>query len=86
MARLHLDVLQSLRDVEVVAASSRGIETLERLAKDYGISQRFRNNDEMLEKVKLDAVVVTVSAANVRDVTLTCIEKRASALIETPRT
>jgi predicted dehydrogenase len=84
MARLHLDVLQSLEDVEVVAISSRGIERLEKLAKDCGICQRFRNNDEMLETVKPDAVVVTVNAANVYDVALTCIKHRVSGLIEKP--
>jgi len=84
MARRHLEVLRSLEDVEVVAISSRGSERLEKLAEDSGISQRFRNNEEMLKKVRPDAVIVAVSAESVYDVALGCIERRVSALLEKP--
>lgn len=84
MARRHLQVLQSLPDVEVVAASSRGAERLEKLAKDFDIPQAFRNNEQMLTSVKPDAVVVTVSAANVHDVAISCIERGVPSLLEKP--
>jgi len=84
MARRHLDVLRALPDVEVVAVSSRGPEKLEKLAEDYHIPEKFRNNEDMLKAVKPDAAVVAVSVANVHDVTLTCIKHRVSALVEKP--
>jgi predicted dehydrogenase len=84
MARQHLQVLQSLPDVQVVAISSRGIERLEKLAEDFGIPQRFRKNEEMLETVKPDAAVVAVSAANVYAVALSCIQSGTPTLLEKP--
>jgi predicted dehydrogenase len=84
MARRHLDVLQSLKDVEVVAVSSRGIEKLEKLASDCHIGEQYRDNDRMLKAIKPDAVVVAVSASNIYQVALSCIERGVSALIEKP--
>ena len=84
MARRHIEVLKSIPEVEVIAVSSRGIERLEKLANDFGISQRFRDNGEMLKTVRPDAVVVAVSAANVHQVTLLCIEGRVPTLLEKP--
>jgi predicted dehydrogenase len=84
MARRHLDVLQSLKDVEVVAVSSRGSEKLGKFAGDYHIEQQYRDNDQMLKAVKPDAVVVAVSASNVYQVASSCIERGLSALIEKP--
>jgi predicted dehydrogenase len=84
MARRHLQVLQSLTDLEVVAASSRGAERLEKLARDFGIPQAFRNNEQMLTSVKPDAVIVAVSVANVHDVTISCIERGVPTLLEKP--
>jgi len=84
MARRHLDVLGALADVEVVAVSSRGAEKLEKLAEEYHIPEKFRNNDDMLKAMKPDAAVVAVSVANVHDVTLKCIKHDISTLIEKP--
>jgi predicted dehydrogenase len=84
MARRHLQVLQSLPDVEVVAASSRGAEKLEKLAKDFGIPQTFRNNEQMLTSVKPDAVIVAASVANMHDATMPCIEHGLPTLLEKP--
>jgi len=64
MARRHLQVFQSLSDVEVVAASSRGAEKLEKLAEDFDIPQTFRNNEQMLTAIKPDAVIVAASVAS----------------------
>ena len=84
MARRHLDVLRTLQDIEIVAASSRGKERLQKLAFDYHIPREFRDNNEMLETVKPDAVIVAVSAPNVYQVASTCIQHGVSALIEKP--
>jgi len=84
MARRHLQVLQSLPDVEVVAASSRGAEKLEKFAKEFGILQTFRNNGQMLTSVKPDAVVVAVSVTNVHNVAISCIERGVPTLLEKP--
>ena len=84
MARRHLDVLRALSDVNVVGVSSRGAEKLNKLAEDYNLEAKFRNNDDMLKAVKPDAAVVAVSVANVHDVTMTCIKHHISTLIEKP--
>jgi predicted dehydrogenase len=84
IARRHLDVLQSLADIEISAVSSRGSQRLEKLATDYHIQHKFRDNTEMLAKAKPDAVIVAVSAANVQKVALSCIERGVPALIEKP--
>lgn len=83
MARRHLEVLGSLPGVEIAAVSSRGIDKLQKLASDFGVTQ-FRSNEEMLRQVRPDAVVVAVSVASVYDVALTCIRRGVSALIEKP--
>jgi predicted dehydrogenase len=84
MARRHLDVLQALREVQVLAVSSRGPERLRKLSEDYQIPETYLNNDEMLRNIKPDAAVVAVSAANVCDVTLTCIKHGVPTLLEKP--
>jgi predicted dehydrogenase len=84
MARRHLDVLQSLPDIEISAVSSRGGQRLEKLATDYHIQHQFRDNAKMLTDVKPDAVIVAVSAANIQKVALSCIEQGVPALIEKP--
>jgi predicted dehydrogenase len=84
MARRHLDVLQSLQNVATVAVSSRGSERLQKLSTDYHVPQQFHDNVEMLKSVKPDAAIVAVSAANVYQVALSCIERGVSALIEKP--
>jgi len=84
MARRHLEVLRSIPEAEVVAVSSRGLERLEKLASDFEIDHRFRSNEEMLKTVRPDAVLVTVNAVNLYEVTLLCIEHGISALLEKP--
>jgi len=84
MARRHMEVLSSLADVELAALSSRGVEKLEKLAKEFGIPDRYRDNEQMLEKVRPDAVIVAVSALNNYEVTLSCIKRRVPTLLEKP--
>jgi len=84
MARRHLQVLKALPDVQVVAVSSRGVERLDQVARDFDIPQRFRKNEDMLEIVRPDAVLVTVSAASVYEVALSCIERGIPTLLEKP--
>ena len=83
-ARRHLDVIQSLPNVDIVGISSRGAERLEKISEDYHIRYTFRNNDEMLKALKPDAVVIAVSAANTYEVASKCIKYGVSALIEKP--
>jgi len=84
MARRHLEVLRSLPEAQVVAISSRGIEKLEKVAEDFSIAQRFQNNEEMLKTTRPDAVIIAVSASNVHDVTLSCMKRGLSGLLEKP--
>ena len=84
MARQHLQVLQALPDIQVTAISSRGPERLNSVAKDFDIPQRFRNHQEMIRNTKPDAVFVLVSAANIYEVALSCIESKTPSLIEKP--
>jgi predicted dehydrogenase len=84
MARRHLEVLQALPEAEVAAISSRGVERLDKLAKDFDVGEKFRDNEEMLRAVHPDAVVVAVSVANVYPVTLNCMKHGVSCLIEKP--
>jgi predicted dehydrogenase len=84
MARRHLEVLQSLKDVDVVGVSSRGADRLQKLAEDFHIAETFRNNEEMLDKVRPDAVIVAVNAANVYKVSMSAIERGVSTLLEKP--
>jgi len=84
MARQHLQVLQTLPDIQVVAISSRGAERLNSVAKDFDIPRRFRNHQEMIKNTKPDAVFVLVSAANIYEVALSCIENKTPSLIEKP--
>jgi len=84
MARQHLQVLQSLPDVQVTAVSSRGPERLNSIAEDFDIPQRFRKHEEMIETAKPDAVFVVVSPASVYEVALSCIDREMPSLIEKP--
>ncbi len=57
-AHTHAPALKATGDVEIVAACRRSVGPLQEFAELVGVPQTFTSHEEMLDKVRLDAVVI----------------------------
>tara|TARA_R110002072_G_scaffold87129_3_gene196591 strand:+ start:1027 stop:3174 length:2148 start_codon:yes stop_codon:yes gene_type:complete len=84
IADVHLQVLQSVSDVQVVAVCDVSQERADKLAKKYGISQVFASIDEMAAAAKLDAVHILVPPGLHKDLAAQCLKLGLHVLVEKP--
>ncbi len=81
---MHLQVLRSVPDVEVVAICDPMRARAERLAKKYGIRTVAGSVDELLAAGGLDAVHVLVPPSAHRAVATQCLQAGLHVLVEKP--
>ena len=84
IAEEHLKVLKTFNDVSIVAISNRSKDRLNLIKDKYNISHSYLDYNKMIEKIKLDAIFVTVSLFNIKDVALSCLETDIPTFIEKP--
>jgi predicted dehydrogenase len=81
IAEKHLEVLESLSDVELVAISSRGHPRIDALADRFNIREKFNDYRKMLDTVSADAVFVLVSAMQIVPVAAECLKRGIPTLL-----
>ena len=84
IADLHMHVLKSFDDVSIVAIVNRDKKRREDFTKKYDIPHAYSDYKIMLKEEKLDAIFVTVSLFNIKDVALSCLETGIPTFIEKP--
>ena len=83
-ARVHLDVLSSMSNVELVGVCNRGNSNIASLADEYHIARTFSDFCIMLDETKPDGVIVVVGHLETVAVTAECLRRGISCLIEKP--
>ena len=61
IAEKHLAVIKKIKELEVVAASSRTKKKLKKFAKKFKIKKTYSDIDKMLKTEKLDGLIILVS-------------------------
>jgi UDP-N-acetylglucosamine 3-dehydrogenase len=81
---LHLDVLANLPGVRVVGLVSRSEERARQLAEKYNVPNTFQDTEELLEKVKLDAVHVVTEDTRHLEPTMSAMQAGVDVFLEKP--
>jgi len=84
IADVHLQVLRSLADVEVVAVCDPHRTRAERLAKKFAVRSVFGSVHEMLAAGSIDAVHVLVPPGKHAEVAAACLSAGLHVLVEKP--
>jgi predicted dehydrogenase len=79
-----LNQLRELDNVELVAAADFNQPLLDKLEKDFGVSQQYRDSDEMVEKEKPDAVICGRENNAHAEVAEICAERGVHFMVEKP--
>jgi predicted dehydrogenase len=82
--RVHLRALNSMEDVELVAFCDINEPILEKACEEYGVTQRFLDRREMLDKAKMDAVWVVCNYRFTYDVAMDCLAAGVNTFMEKP--
>lgn len=81
---VHLPILSKLNSVELAAVSEIDKNRLKMISSKFGIKNSFTDYKEMLEKVDLDAVIISTPTSTHTQIALDCIEANKDLLIEKP--
>lgn len=82
--RLHLEILQGLEGVEVVALCDTQAERVAELAEAGGVAHRYGDWRELLADHRLDLVVVCTMPDTHREITVAALEAGAHVFCEKP--
>lgn len=84
IADVHLQVLQSVSDVQVVAVCDVSQERADKLAKKYGIREVYTSIADMAKSANLDAVHILVPPGLHKDLAAQCLKLGLHVLVEKP--
>jgi predicted dehydrogenase len=84
IARIHLDALRSLEDVDLVAAVDVDADALNDFGARYGVATRYTDLPRMLGEVRPNLVHVCTPPGAHREPALACLAAGASVLVEKP--
>ena len=84
IADVHLQVLQSVGEVEVVALCDVSAERAQKLADKYSVRAVYTSIDEMAAACDVDAVHLLVPPGLHRDLAAQCLEHGWHVLVEKP--
>ena len=80
----YLDVFGTMKQVQVVAITSRTRSKADKLKEDYGISKVYNHYNDMITEEDLDLIIVLVSIDQTYTVTKDIIKHGITILIEKP--
>ena len=84
MGKNHVRVLKNIPEVNEVIISDINREILEDTSKRFGISKKYQNHIEMLEKEKPDGVIVATPPGSHKKNVLDVIKYETNVLVEKP--
>jgi myo-inositol 2-dehydrogenase / D-chiro-inositol 1-dehydrogenase len=80
----HLPAIRGFRDVQVVAVADPNPERLHHVADRFGIPERYKDVESLLDSTAIDAAAICVPAASHRSAILPVLAAGKHALIEKP--
>ena len=84
MGKNHVRVLKNIPEVNEIIISDINQKNLEDTSKQFGISKKYQNYIKMLEKEKLDGVVVATTPNSHKKIVLDVIKYETNVLVEKP--
>jgi predicted dehydrogenase len=84
IAKYHLDALEALPDVTVVAIAGRRTELRNGLAERFGISNQFGTYRDLLRVASLDGILVLVAPDAMAAVAKDALQTRVPTFLEKP--
>ena len=84
IAGAHMRCYNTMDDVEMVAMADISKKGMERWSEEYGIADSFTDYEEMLKKVKPDAVSVCTPNGMHADASIAALRAGAHVLVEKP--
>ncbi len=84
MGTNHVRVLSGMPGINLAAISDMDKEKLDAVALKFNVKNKYLDHKEMLQKEKLDGVIIAVPAAVHRKVALDCAERGVHILLEKP--
>lgn len=85
MAQLvHLPILSKLDNIEICAVAEKDKTKLFSVASKFGIKARYSNYAEMVDKEKIDAIIISTPTNTHKSIALECIGRKIPLLIEKP--
>lgn len=84
MGANHVRVLSGMQGVNLAAISDMDKAKLDAVALKFNVKNRYSDHKEMLQKEKLDGVIIAVPAAVHKKVALDCAERGIHILLEKP--
>ena len=84
IAKEHLKVLESIKDIELVGITSRTIVKAEELANKFNIDKVYDNIFKLIDEVNIDGIMILVSADQIFNVSKDLIALKIPLFIEKP--
>lgn len=81
---VHLPILAKLQEAEIVAVCDRDKSRARLVAEKFGIQSLYADYNQMLEKEKIDAVIVCTSTDAHKEATLAALKAGKDVLVEKP--
>ena len=81
---VHLPILSKINSVEIAAVSELNKTRLKSVADKFSVKERFDDFTEMLDKVDLDAVIISTPTNTHKDIAVECLKQNKHVLIEKP--
>ena len=81
---VHLPILSKINSIDIVAVSEVSKSRLKTVADRFHIKERFTDFNEMLEKVEIDAVVISTPTNTHKEIAVECLNNKKHVLIEKP--
>ena len=84
MGTNHIRVISAMKDVNLTAVCDVDLEKLKEITQKINVRWLYKDHNEMLEKERLDGIIVAVPSAFHKKVVLDCIEAGVNVLVEKP--
>lgn len=81
---VHLPTLAKLNNVEVVSVCEINQNRLNTVADKFGVKERYKDHQIMLEKSDIDAVIIATPTNTHKDVAIDCLNAGKDVLVEKP--
>ena len=85
-SRRHIPAIVESNDAELVALCRRNVEQLAKMAQHFSVENTFIDYREMVDKIKMDGVLISTPHALHYDQAKYCLNKGLHVLIEKPMT
>jgi predicted dehydrogenase len=81
----HLPSFHDDKRIKFIAISDKDRDILKKVAKKYSIPNKFINYKNMLEKCKLDAVILAANRNTIEDISRYILKKKINLFVEKPQ-